>query len=126
MRSYLGIALASFALAAAACGGDDGPGETSGVDGAKKVNTLSSSEVQTFCSWAVAEQGGAGHQTMCGDGVTFTVDTEAKCQMGYAMLSTTCAVTVADAEACVRALAADPCSFGGTACQALIACQTGG
>jgi hypothetical protein len=120
MKIYLGIVV--FGLATAACG-DSGGGD-SGVDGSKKINALSSSEVQTFCGWALAEQGGPGHETMCNGGFTITAPTEMECESNYGNLKATCTVTVSDAEACIHALAADPCMLGGTACRAVIECSS--
>ncbi len=110
------------AMAMAACGGSAGP---SGVDSNKHINTLSTSEAQTFCEWAVEEQGGAGHVTDCGGGVMVTADTVAECETNQANLVATCAATVADAEACMTAMGADPCNFEHPECAALIACTPG-
>lgn len=120
MKIYLGIVL--FGLAAAACGGDGNDG--SGIDQSKEVDSLSSSEVTTFCEWAIAEQGGAGHQTMCGD-IIITVSTQAACESQWGNLAATCTATVEQAEGCVLALAADACSLGGDTCLFLIECAGG-
>jgi len=109
-------------VAMAACGGGSG---TSGVDSSKHVNSLSDGEAQTFCEWAVDEQGGAGTVTDCGDGLTITVDTVAECVAKQGNYTSDCAATVADAEACTTAIGNDPCSFGGNACAALFACIPG-
>jgi len=121
MKIYLGIVV--FVLATSACGGGGGGGD-SGVDGSKKINSLSSGEVQTFCGWALTEQGGAGHETMCSGGFTVTVPTEMECESNYGNLKATCTVTVSDAEDCVHALVTDPCTKGGTACRAVIECSS--
>jgi hypothetical protein len=108
------------------CGGDDG-GDTSGVDQAKPITDLSTSEVTTFCQWSIDVQGGAGHETDCGDGVTVTVNTQAECEAEYAQIPTGCStVTVAEMEACVDALAAEPCNFEASACAEYFACLFGG
>lgn len=113
MKIYLGIVLFAFA----ACGG----GGDSGIDKSKKLNALSSDEVKTFCEWAIAEQGGAGHQTMCGD-IIIRVETEAQCEAQYGTFPATCAATVGDAESCAQALTADPCTLGGSACEVVFSC----
>lgn len=100
-----------------ACGGDDG----SGVDGSKTIVGMSASEKQSFCEWAIAEQGGAGAMTTCGD-VTITVQTVADCVAGFADFTATCAATVAQGEACIAATASNPCEFGGAACAPIFAC----
>jgi hypothetical protein len=120
MKIYLSIVL--FGLAAAACGGDGDDG--SGIDQSKQLTSLSTSEVSTFCEWAIAEQGGAGHQTMCGD-IIITVSTQAACESNYGNLAATCTATVEQAESCVLALATDACSAGGDACLFLIECAGG-
>ena len=118
MKSYLGIVC--FVLGFAACGGDSG----SGIDKNKKINALSQSEVTTFCKWAIDEQGGPGHTTMCGD-IVIIVNTQMECEGQYGNFSASCTATVSDGEACVHALAADPCSGGGDACQTLFTCAGG-
>jgi hypothetical protein len=124
MKIYLGIVL--FGLTTAACGGGDS-GSDSGIDQSKNVTSLSASEVQTFCKWALAEQGGPGHEMMCGAGSSATVETQANCETRYGHFTSTCTATVGDAEDCVRAIAADLCALvpEGNACQPLFACLTG-
>ncbi len=119
MRTILVSITSSILLVTlAACGSDSG----SGVDGSKPVVTMTASEKQTFCEWVVAQQGGAGHTTDCGNGVTVTTQTVAECVAGFADLIATCPATVAQGEACASASAAAPCSFGGEACAPLFAC----
>ena len=105
----------------AACGGD-GDSDTSGVDGSKTVVSMTATEKQTFCEWVVATQGGAGHTTECGDGITVTTQTVAECVQSFSELTTNCPVTVSQAESCNLAVAANACSFGGEACAALFEC----
>lgn len=116
VKIHLGIVL--FAIAACSSGGD------SGIDKSKKLNSLSPSEVTTFCQWAIAAQGGTGHQTMCGD-LIVKVQTQVQCESKYGTVASTCTATVGDAETCNHALTADPCSLGGDACQVLFACSAG-
>jgi hypothetical protein len=106
-----------------ACGGDDGGSTSSGVTTTKQLKDLSSAEQMQECEWGIAYSGGAGHQTMCADNVTITVGTVAECvqdMMAYA--SNGCTATVEQLEACTRAIAADPCAFGGDACGPVFAC----
>jgi hypothetical protein len=121
MKISLGIVLFGLAAAAAACGGGD---DGSGIDQDKQLSSLSMDEITTFCEWAIAEQGGAGHQTMCGD-IILTVANQAACESNYVNLTATCTATVADGEDCIAALATDPCSVGGNACTFLIECAGG-
>ena len=104
----------------AACGGDDGD-SASGVDGNKPVVSMSTSEKQSFCEWAIATQGGAGTVHEC-DGFTITVQTVAECVADLADFTANCQATVAQGEACVSAIASSPCMLGSSACDAIFAC----
>ena len=120
MKIYLGIVW--LGLAATACGGDGD--SSSGIDQSRKANSLSSSEVTTFCRWALAEQGGAGHTVACGGGdVTITVPLQVACEASYNNLTSNCTATVGDAETCVHALSDDPCELSINACLPLYACS---
>jgi hypothetical protein len=116
-------------VVAAACGGD-GPGDSSGVDQAKVVTTLSASEVSDFCSWAIDVQGGEGHVTECGDGVKITAPTQTKCETDYGAVPDTSAcmgVTIGDVETCVNAIGSDPCTaIQSSACSKWLSCATSG
>jgi hypothetical protein len=107
-----------------ACGGDDDGGSTSsGVTTTKQLKDLSASEQMQECEWGVAYQGGAGHQTMCGDGVTITVSTVSECVTDMMMYASNgCTATVSQLEECTRAIASDPCALGGDKCSAVFAC----
>ena len=112
------------ALLVGACGGDDSGG-SSGVDSSKQVKTLSSSEVTAECTWGIALEGGAGHQTMCDPQTTITVHTQAQCEASLAALSSnsTCTLTVEQLEACTEAQASDPCgALEAQVCAAVLAC----
>ena len=61
---------------------------------------------------------------MCGD-ILKLVDTQMQCEGQYGNFVASCNDTVSDAEACIHAKAADPCSDGGDTCQALFACGAG-
>ncbi|HVV88016.1 MAG TPA: hypothetical protein VHE35_33475 [Kofleriaceae bacterium] len=125
MRTQSSILLLSIlgALALSACGGDDGGGSSSGVDTSKKLVDLSASDKQTFCAWRVATEGGEGHSTDCGDGITITTGSVAECVSGFDSFSASCTATVGDAEGCVEASAANECDPG-SACDAIFACIT--
>jgi hypothetical protein len=105
-----------------ACGGDDGS-TSSGVTTSKQIKDLSADERTQECEWGVSYEGGPGHQTMCADDVTITVNTVAECVADlneYAMNG--CMATIAELETCTRAIAADPCSLGGDDCGPVFAC----
>jgi hypothetical protein len=109
------------ALLVGACGGDGGG--SSGVDSTKQIKDLSADERMSECEWGVAEQGGAGKMTNCGNGLTVTVKPVADCvtQMGvYAMHG--CTATVAQLEACTTALGANACDLSNSACAPIFAC----
>jgi hypothetical protein len=121
------IAFILFASLLAACGGGGGVGDESGVDQGKPITDLDASEVSQFCTWSNATQGGAGTVHECGDGVTFEVPTQAECESDYAQIPDGCSgVTVAEMEACVSAIADDPCgAFEAEACAEYFTCIFG-
>ena len=105
-----------------ACGGDD-TADSSGVATSTQIKDLSADQKMQECEWGVAFQGGAGHQTMCADNVTVTVNTVAECVDDLTTYASHgCAVTISQLEACTKAVANDPCSFGGDACGPIIQC----
>jgi hypothetical protein len=109
-------------LLAGACGGDD-TADSSGVAQTKQIKDLSGDERMQECEWGVAFQGGAGKSTACGDGVTVTVNSVSDCVQDMATYATNgCTATILQLEACTKAVAADPCSFGGATCQPIIDC----
>lgn len=123
------IRLASILLSCsflAACGGDDGPADSSGVDGDKAITDLTASEVSAVCEWGVEVSGGEGYTEDCGD-FDYTVETVAECEAGYASIPAACStVTVAELEACIEAVGADPCTaFGSQACAEYVSCFAG-
>jgi hypothetical protein len=99
-------------VVAAACGGDDGPSDTSGFDQTQILTSFSTSERTDYCAWAIEVQGGPGHVTQCGDGVTVTAPTQSECEADLAALpqTTECtSLTVGDYESCIHHLDTDPC-----------------
>ena len=105
-----------------ACGG--GGGSDSGVDGDKSITALETAEVESFCDWAIETYGGEGIEHECPDDFTVTTPTRQECEEDYADIPQSCeGVTVAEAEACVEAIASDPCNFGGQACAELLQCS---
>ena len=109
-------------LLVGACGGDD-TADSSGVAQTKQVKDLTADERMQECEWGVAFQGGAGKRTECGDGVSVTVDTVASCVDDMATYAANgCTAPISQLETCTKAVAADPCSFGGAACQPIIDC----
>ncbi len=110
-------------LLCAACGGGGGGGGSSGVDRDTSLTDLTAAEVMDICEWAVAEGGGPGAETDCGDGVTVTNGTVAECVEDYpSEVSSDCTATVADVEDCFEAMNGDPCSFEHPECEPLFSC----
>lgn len=106
-----------------ACGGDDSGSDNSGVTTSKQLKDLSADERMQECEWGVSYQGGAGHQTMCADNVTITVNTVAECVADLTdYANANCMATIAELELCTRSIAADPCNFGGDDCGPVFAC----
>jgi len=90
--------------AAAGCGdsgGSGGPG-ASGVDSSKRLDVLNDTEKGQICDWTNAKLGGYGMSMDCGGGLT--IDAEASQAECIAGAPTSCAATVAQAEACANAL----------------------
>ncbi|MCA9678017.1 MAG: hypothetical protein H6709_18270 [Kofleriaceae bacterium] len=104
-------------LALGACGSDT----ASGVPGDTKLAEMSTSEATDFCEWGIDAQGGAGAMHVCGD-VTIYVQSVADCVSSFGTFPSDCAATVAQGEACIDALAADPCDLQAAACAPVYAC----
>jgi hypothetical protein len=98
---------ASFTLALAACTSNP---DNSGIDQNKKLNALTADERMNFCTWSVTEEGGEGKKTQCGPNSSTSVQPVTSCTADLSKLPATCAVTVGQAEACIKAVAKDPCN----------------
>jgi hypothetical protein len=104
------------------CGDDDGAPATSGVNGSARVADLGDPDVMQFCVWFVDLVDGPREVT-CPDDVTITFPSVDECVADYGNVASTCEMTVSQAEACARAVAADNCAgFGNSACQPLFEC----
>lgn len=102
-----------------ACG-DEEPAR-SGVDPAVGVADLTSDDVQTFCDWAIALEGGVGNSHDCEDGSTLTTKSVANCVDTLADL--TCTDTIGVMEDCLLAVEGNLCLIPTTAaCAAFDAC----
>lgn len=93
---------------------------SSGVSGTKTMGQLSDAEKGTLCDWQAGRSGGYACKHTC-DGGTSTTNkaSQAACKSA---LKATCPATVAEAEACIAAIASDPCNLGaalGAVCQPL-------
>jgi hypothetical protein len=109
---------ACVVLALVACGGGGGTARPN-VDGNKRLADLTPSELDALCSWEEATTGGA-RTVDCGGGLTVTFKSKAQC--AAALPPASCQATVGQTEDCIDALDANPCSFGGSACEPLLAC----
>ena len=117
--------LVSLVFLSIGCG-DDGASTTSGVMSSKRVADLTDPEVQQFCSWG-ADVLDAPRTVQCGDDQTVSFDGAEECVTDYSSFPDTCEMTVSQAEACVNALADDPCGgFGSSACAPLLECAFSG
>jgi len=100
------------------CGTDP---ERSGVDQQTPVADLTPADVQQFCDWSVALQGGFGHSHHCADGTTLTTDSVAICVDTLADL--TCPDPVGKLEDCILATDGDLCLIPDEpACATYVAC----
>jgi hypothetical protein len=115
-----GAALGFIALAACSSSGGDNTGR-SGLPESEKLLQLDDSGKDDLCAYQVEVEG--TQPTTCGGDLMVTPKTKAECVAGLAMLSPQCTATVSTAEDCFDAIGADPCNFGGAACNALIACS---
>lgn len=119
MNTLTKLFLVGFAMAVAACGGDDGGGSgfSTGVSGSKKLDQLSASETQQLCSdleeWGqeVVEN---GRPKLCRIAGIFAED-EAQCEMlvqecinepdeptpGMCEAPDNCSATVAEVQKCL-------------------------
>ena len=106
------------------CGGDNGGGggggSSSGVDGSKQMSALTAQELTTYCEWQADELGGAGTETNCGQGQTYTVPTVDEC--AGSNYCTECDLSVSQIEACTRAMGNDVCAGGDQSCAAVLEC----
>lgn len=106
-------------LALYACGAD-GPAR-SGVDPATTIADLTSPDVQAFCDWAIALEGGVGNSHECDDGTTLTTKSVANCVDTLADL--TCSDTIGSFEDCLLEVDGDLCLIPITpACAGFDAC----
>jgi hypothetical protein len=99
MKGLVAVILGTLAIG---CGGSGGgaPG-ASGVASGKRLDTLTDAEKAQLCDWTNAKLGGYGGSIDCGGGLTLDAKpSQAACVAG---LPTTCAATVAQAEACANA-----------------------
>jgi len=113
------LVLTAIVLELAACAGD-GPAR-SGVITDTRVVDLTSADVQQFCDWAIALEGGFGHSHHCTDGATLTTESVATCVDTLADL--TCTDTIGQLEDCLLAVAGDLCLIPSEpVCAAYVAC----
>jgi hypothetical protein len=85
-------------------------GPTSGLDGTKKIGTLSSTEKKQICDWVAGINGGYGRATTCDGGLNVTnAKTQSACVSKIPPAS--CEATVTEFEDCMKVDAQDPCAF---------------
>lgn len=120
--SLASILLGMFLVACGGGGGSDG----SGVDGDKAITDLTPSEVTAICEWGIEVSGGEGYTEDCGTW-EYSVQTVAECEADYGNIPAACStVTVAELEACMDEVGADPCTaFESQACAEYVQCFLG-
>ena len=96
-----GLVAVVLGLVLGGCGSSTGGGGgSSGVDSSKRIDSLSASEKAQYCDWVNAKLGGYGATMSCGSDITLEADaSQAEC---VASAPTSCAATVAQAEACAN------------------------
>jgi hypothetical protein len=100
-------------------GSGGGAPTTSGVQGSKRLDSLTLDEKKKFCDFQAAHFGGYGQSIDCGGGTTVdAAPSQADC---LAKWPTTCAATVTQGEACGRDIScADPIP---ASCGPILQCQ---
>jgi hypothetical protein len=99
MKGLIVVMLGALAIGCGSSSG--GGGGSSGVSSGKRLDSLSDAEKASFCDWANAKLGGYGKSMDCGNGTSIPADdSQADC---VAQAPTSCAATVAQAEACLNA-----------------------
>jgi hypothetical protein len=85
-------------------------GPTSGVDGTKKIGTLSSAEKKQLCDWQAGINGGYGKSTKCDGGLSVSgAKTQSACVSKLPPPS--CEATVTEFEDCMKVDVKDPCAL---------------
>lgn len=119
----VGMLMAAGCRSDAGDDGDDTPaiGE-SGLPVDDPVASLSDGDLSNLCDWATDAQGGEGTMTTCGD-ATITVAPASQCVEDLGAYDASCTLTVGEVEACMLAIASDPCTaFDSDDCAPLFAC----
>jgi hypothetical protein len=132
------------AVTLAACGGGSGAAgdggllgnkdssgaASSGVAGSKTIGSLTSADTKAICDWTASLYGGYGGEVTCDDGAGFIMTITgpkdlAECLAKAATVPSTCKSTVAQAEACTRALSTcdeSDDAAAAAACTAMMTC----
>jgi hypothetical protein len=114
MKGLIVVMLGALAIGCGGSSGGGGGNGASGVPSGKRLDSLTDAEKATFCDWANAKLGGYGMSVDCGGGLSIPADdSQADC---VAQTPTSCAATIAQAEACLNAqscsnLAPSQCGF---------------
>ena len=103
------------------CGSSDG---SATPPGDKLLTALSTNEIASYCSYQVDVEM-APRTVDCGNGLKVMLKSQAECEASFRTLPASCTATVAQAEACVTALGANPCDFTVAACAELVQCVGG-
>jgi hypothetical protein len=101
MKGLIVVMLGAFAIGCGSSGGGGGGNGASGVPSGKRLDALTDAEKGMFCDWTNAKLGGYGMSMDCGG---FTLDADASQADCVSSAFTSCAATVAQAEACANAV----------------------
>jgi hypothetical protein len=125
------VAAATMSVAGSGCGGSsssdagtDAGSDVSGPGLNTRLVDLSEAEAAALCDWVAGRFGGYGQGVTCGDGLTVSArQTRELCVMDYRTVSSTCAVTVGDIQACANQAVGPPvCATVPQICLALLSC----
>ena len=101
MKGLIVVMLGALAIGCGSSGGGGGGNGASGVPSGKRLDSLTDAEKGLLCDWTNAKLGGYGMSKDCGGGFSLDADpSQADCVAGA---PTSCAATVAQAEACANA-----------------------
>jgi hypothetical protein len=109
---------------------DGSAAASSGVTGSKTIGTLTAADKKAICDWTASLYGGYGGEVVCDDGTGFILtitgpEDLTECLAQAATIPSTCKSTVAQAEACTRALSTcdeSDDAAAAAACTAMMTC----
>jgi hypothetical protein len=117
------LALVSLTvLATNGCDGNSGTKATSGVAGSKLMSNLTDEDVKKLCDWSASLYGGYGKVTSCTDWTVGAPKDVATCLARSESIQANCTLSVEEAEACMKGVAA--CNPDPVLCAELLSCYS--